>query len=249
MANSYEVIERNAIVTGATRGIGRATARLLASNGARVIIHGHDQEECDKVASGIEGTVGMSADLTVESERTALCERAATHFDGKIHILVHNAGIYPEGTLEDETLERWRHVNSLNLESNFHLTKLLLPCLKQAEGASVVLLSSVVTKLGLGNSPSYTTSKMGQIGLMRQLAAELGKDHIRVNAVLPGMVDTEGSRSMTDDAVYDHFAGSLQMVPVYIQAEDLAETIVFLCTPAARAITGACFDVNGGVRV
>jgi NAD(P)-dependent dehydrogenase (short-subunit alcohol dehydrogenase family) len=166
-----------------------------------------------------------------------------------VDILVHNAGAFPEGSMDSQSLEEWQYVQRVNLESNFHLTKLLLPCLRESGDASVILVSSVVTKFGRGDSPTYTASKAGQIGLGRHMAAELGVDHVRVNLVLPGMVDTEGTRRVNTDERYAEFANELQMIPHPIQPQDLAETIVFLCTPAARAITGASIDVNGGLRV
>lgn len=248
MPNHYDVSGRNAVVTGATKGIGRATAELLANNGARVVVHGRDAQACDRIAANFPDAKGLTADLSSEEERSAFCDAVTSHFEGRLDILVHNAAFYPKGTVEDQSLAEWRYVQQTNLESNFHMTKLLLPCLRQSGDASVVLVSSVVTKLGRGDSPAYTTSKAGQLGLARQMAAELGKDGIRVNAVLPGLVDTEGTRVVNTDERYLKFANELQMVPVAIQPADLAETIVFLCTPAARAITAACVDVNGGLR-
>lgn len=249
MANNYDVAGRNAVVTGATRGIGRATAKLLAANGAKVVVQGREQQMCDDVAADMEGAVGIAADLSIEADRMDFCERIAEQFDGRVDILVHNAGVFPQASLENQPLDEWRYVMALNLESNFHITKLLLPCLKQPGAASIILVSSVVTKLGRGDSPAYTASKAGQIGLTRHLAAELGKHGIRVNAVLPGLVDTDGTRTVNTDERYREFAEDLQMVPIPIQSEDLAETIVFLSTPAARTITAACIDVNGGLRV
>ncbi len=249
MANTYDVRGLNAVVTGATKGIGRATAELLASNGAHVVVHGRDAVVCEQIASGLPNALALVADLSAEKARVELCEAIAGHFEGRLDILVHNAGVYPQATLETQSLDEWRYVQQTNLESNFHMTKLLLPCLRKGGAASVVLVSSVVTKLGRGDSPAYTTSKAGQIGLGRQLAAELGVEGIRVNVVLPGLVDTEGTRVVNTDERYAEFADQLQMIPVAIQSMDLAETIIFLCTPGARAITGACVDVNGGLRV
>lgn len=249
MANTYDVKGLNAVVTGATKGIGRATAKLLADNGARVIVHGRDEQACAQIASELPDAKSVTADLADEDARAAFCDSVASHFDGRLDILVHNAGTFPQGSLETQPLEEWRYVQQTNLESNFHITKLLLPSLRESDAASVVLVSSVVTKLGRGDSPAYTTSKSGQIGLARQLAAELGAENIRVNAVLPGLVDTPGTRSENTDELYRQFAHELQMVPIPIQPDDLAHAIVFLCTSGARVITGACVDVNGGLRV
>ncbi len=249
MSNTYDVTGRNAVVTGASKGIGRATAELLATNGARVIVHGRDARVCDEIAETLPGARGIAADLSNDAERVTFCKAVADHFQNRVDILVHNAGFYPQGTVESQSLEEWRYVQQVNLESNFHMTQLLLPCLRESGDGAVVLVSSVVTKLGRGDSPAYTTSKAGQIGLARQMAAELGADGIRVNVVLPGLVDTEGTRRVNTDERYSEFADQLQMIPHAIQSPDLAETIVFLCTPAARAITGASIDVNGGLRV
>ncbi len=249
MPNTYDIAGRNAVVTGASKGIGHATAALLASNGANVVVQGRDQQVCDELASELDGTVGIAAELGDEQDRVAFCEKISAHFDGRLDILIHNAGFFPQSTMEKQPLDEWQQVQSVNTESNFHITKLLLPDLKASGDASVILVSSVVTKLGRGDSPAYVASKSGQIGLARHMAAELGEVGIRVNAVLPGLVDTEGTRAENTDATYESFANDLQMVPLKIQPDDLAHTIVFLSTPAARAITGACVDVNGGLRV
>jgi NAD(P)-dependent dehydrogenase (short-subunit alcohol dehydrogenase family) len=248
---TYRLDGWNALVTGSTKGIGLATARLLAASGARVIVHGSDALRCETVAHGITRAVPIAADLADPQARDALCDQVMAACGARLDILVHNAGIYPQGTIDTQSLDEYRRVQVVNVEAVFHITKRLLPALVAAAYPSVVVVSSVVFRMREGaDSPAYGASKAAQIGLTRHLAAELGPRGIRVNCVLPGLVDTPGTRAerVTDES-YEQFAHDGQMLDYRIQPDDIAQGIVFLCSPAARAITAASLDINAGSSV
>jgi NAD(P)-dependent dehydrogenase (short-subunit alcohol dehydrogenase family) len=254
MPNHYELVGPTALVTGAGMGIGLATARVLADSGARVIVHSLRQGEAEAACRDLPGGAPVWGDLGDAAARDALADRVTEIAGGRLDMLVHNAGIYPEGSLETETLETYRKVMAINVEAQWHLTKRLLPLLVASGtsgGASVVHVSSIVIKLPLGDSPAYTASKAAQVGLARHLAAELGKHNVRVNLVLPGYIDTPGARAggPAVEAALDKTARELQLVNVRLKPDDIAHAIAFLCSTAARGITAAAIDVNGGWRV
>jgi NAD(P)-dependent dehydrogenase (short-subunit alcohol dehydrogenase family) len=238
---TYGLNNWHALVTGASSGIGAATALLLAHNGARVVGQGLTAEE---------GQALLACDLADPAQRQRLAADAMSTLHGRLDILVHCAGIYPQGTIQSQDLDGWRQVMSINVEAQYDLTRHLLPALQESTSASVVLVSSAVYRLGRGDSPAYTASKAAQVGLTRHLAAELGPMGIRVNCVLPGLVDTPGTRAVRQtDEEYRQFAAQRQWLAHVIQPDDVAHAVVFLCSPAARAITAACLDVNAGLVV
>jgi NAD(P)-dependent dehydrogenase (short-subunit alcohol dehydrogenase family) len=244
---AYDLSGRAALVTGSTQGIGLAAAKLFAANGARVIIHGSTAAKCEAVARGIKGAVPAAWDLSDVSGAESFAQRVAAACGGKLDVLVHNAALCPVGTIESQSMDEWRRVIDIDVNSAYEITKRLLPCLKAAGNASIVFVSSVVVRVCAGDSPAYTTSKAAQVGLARHLAAELGPAGIRVNVVLPGLVDTPGSRKANKPEDFETYPRTKQMINVAIQPEDVAHAVAFLCSPAARAITAACLDVNGGM--
>ncbi|MCX5662443.1 MAG: SDR family NAD(P)-dependent oxidoreductase [Planctomycetota bacterium] len=250
MTAPYNLAGTTVLVTGSTSGIGFATAQLFQQCGSKVIVHGLDAGECAKTAAQIPGSVGLACDLGDPASRAGLCERVEREVAGKLDFLIHNAGIYPRNDIVGQSLDEYIKVMNVNVESCYDLTRRLLPCLKKSNRASIVFLSSVVTRLGRGDSPAYVASKAAQLGLARHLAAELGPSGIRVNSVLPGNVNTPGTRAARakpDD--FETFARERQMLNFVAQPIDIAHPIVFLCTEGAKVITAASIDVNAGLRV
>ena len=247
MSVVYDLAGWNALVTGSTKGIGLATAQLLGASGARVLVHGSDQARCDDVANAIPGSLGVAGDLADLSARDDLCDRILTACGGRLDVLVHNASVFPQGTIESQTVDEFERVLAINVDAVYHLTKRLLPVILRAPHPAVVIVSSAVFRMGLADSPAYAASKAAQVGLTRHLAAELGPRGVRVNCVLPGLVDTPGTRGVRGgDESYVEFAQERQMLKICLQPEDIAHGIVFLCTPAAQAVTAASLDMNGG---
>lgn len=247
---NYDFSGTTALVTGSTSGIGFATAELFQESGSKVVVHGLNPAETLQAAQQVPGSVGLACDLGDAGSRADFCARVERELHGKLDFLIHNAGIYPRNDIVGQGLDEYRKVMEVNVEACYDLTRRLLPCLKKSDRASIVFLSSVVTKLGRGDSPAYVASKAALIGLARHLAAELGPAGIRVNCVLPGNVNTPGTRAARkrpDD--FEVFARDLQMLNFVAQPIDIAQPILFLCSEGARAITAASLDVNAGLRV
>jgi NAD(P)-dependent dehydrogenase (short-subunit alcohol dehydrogenase family) len=250
MSVTYDLAGWNVLVTGSTKGIGLATARLLGASGAQVLVHGSEQERCQAVADGIAGSRALAGDLADSASRDELCDKVLTACDRRLDALVHNASVFPQGTIDSQSLREFDRVQAINVTAVYHVTKRLLPALLRAPQPAIVIVSSAVFRMGLADSPAYAASKAAQIGLTRHLAAELGPRGVRVNCVLPGLVDTPGTREVHgDDDAYARFAAARQMLRICLRPEDIAHGIAFLCSPAARAITAASLDMNAGLVV
>ena len=165
---------------------------------------------------------------------------------GKLDFLIHNAAVCHQRKIRELTLAEWDSAIAVNLTSNFLLTQKLLPAIEAGTGKAIVFMSSIVTLLGTADSIAYSASKAGQVAMMRCLAGELGGKSIRVNAILPGLVLVERVLRQLGHEYSQEIARKQQLIPVSILPEDIAASVLFLCSTAARAITGQCLDVNGG---
>jgi len=245
----YDLKGRNALITGSSNGIGLETARLFLRNGAEVVVHGSSQENCDRAVKKLGGGIPIPCDLSLEKTWTGFCDQVREKVCGRLDALVFNAGVFPGATVAEQSLNDWHRVHRINIDSAYALLRELLPCLRKSDSASVVFISSVVVRIGRGDSPAYVASKNAQIGLARHLAGELGPENIRVNCVLPGLVRTPGSISIAPDLDADKFIREKQMLNAHITCADVAHPVAFLCSPAAKGITAANLDVNGGRAV
>jgi len=245
----YDLQGRNALITGSSKGIGLETARLFLRNGAEVVVHGSSQENCDRAVKRLGGGIPIPCDLSLQTTWSDFCDRVRDKLHGRLDALVFNAGIFPGATVEQQDLDSWQRVQRINVDSSYAMIRQLLPCLRKSDSASVVFVSSAVVRIGRGDSPAYVASKNAQIGLARHLAGELGPENIRVNSVLPGLVRTPGSIKNAPDLDADAFAQTRQMLKVPLSCADVAHPIAFLSSPAAKGITAACLDVNGGSAV
>ena len=234
-----------AIVTGGKQGIGRGVADLLAQRGATVVIVNRGQ--ADQAAERIgNGAISIAADVTDEKDWARVAAEVERRF-GKADILVHAAGIYPMATLDQMTSEEWHRVFSVNLDAHLVGARAIVPLMRRAGGGAIVAIGSdavgMVTPPGMGFS-HYMASKMGAIGLVRALASELAADNIIVNAVHPGITDTEGASGMPNE----------QKAQVYMQQAikrlgtpaDIAGPVAFLTSDDARFVTGQTLVVDGG---
>ena len=234
-----------AIVTGGKQGIGRGVAALLAERGATVVIVNRGQ--ADEAAAAIgNGAISIAADVTDDADWTRVAAEVERRF-GKADILVHAAGIYPMATLDQMTSEEWHRVMSVNLDAHLVGARNVVPLMRKAGGGAIVAIGSdavgMVTPPGMGFS-HYMASKMGAIGLVRALANELAADNIIVNAVHPGITDTEGASGMPNE----------QKAQVYMQQAikrlgtpaDIAGPVAFLTSDDARFVTGQTLVVDGG---
>lgn len=234
-----------AIVTGGRQGIGRGIANLLAQRGARVVIV--NRQEASKEAAEIGGAIAIVADVTSESDWATIAATVEAQF-GHADILVNAAGVYPLATLADMTPDAWRHVMAVNLDAHVLGARAIVPLMRKAGGGAIVTVGSdavgMVTPPGMGFS-HYVASKMGAIGLVRALANELAADNIIVNAVHPGITDTEGAAGMPDEQKAQVYM--TQAIKRLGRPADIAGPVAFLTSDDARFVTGQTLVVDGGL--
>lgn len=240
------------VVTGAARGLGREFARRLAAEGAAVVAA--DVRDCAEVLSDVNAAGGraIAAHLEVtDMHSCASMAQAALDAFGHIDVLVNNAALYgglrtgPFDTLEEQ---EWNRVMNVNVTGVWHCCKAVVPAMRERGGGSIINMASVVAIVGMPYTLHYTTSKGAVIALTRALARELGKDWIRVNAIAPTAVITEGTKEFFGDRLDKAAAGIAkgQALRRNLVPEDLAGTVVYLASDASAAVTGQTIAVDGG---
>ena len=246
---------KTALVTGASRGIGRATALALARAGAHVLVHyGHSAQEAASVVAAIQAENGranaVSADLGTPDGAALLAEQVRSIVGDRLDVLVLNAGISKSARIADYTVEDFDNLFATNVRGPFFLVQQLVPVL--GEGSSVVVISSatartVAGKPGLGNPSviAYASTKGAIETLVKHWAVILGPGGIRVNAIAPGVIDTDMSNFTKTEAGR---AVALEMQRIG-KPEDIADVVAFLASDAARWITGASIPVDGGSKL
>ncbi len=247
-----EGAKRVALVTGASRGIGRAIAQALAADGLFVIVNytANEAAAAETLESikqkGGEGALSRFDVADGAAVEAAIKQLAAER--GRLDVLVNNAGIAIDGLLLRTKKEDWQHTLDVNLTGAFHCCKAAARWLLKAEAGRIVNLSSVVGEQGNAGQVSYAASKAGLIGLTRTLARELASRAITVNCVAPGFIET--------DMTQKHVVGEarealLKQIPLgrIGTAEDVAEAVRFLVSPSASYITGQVVRVNGGLLI
>jgi NAD(P)-dependent dehydrogenase (short-subunit alcohol dehydrogenase family) len=244
--------EMVAIVTGATSGIGRATARLFARSGARVVAVGRNESELGNLSdetSEVPGEIkGHIADVTEFSQVDRVVSETVDHF-GKIDILVNAAGIIKNGNIEDTTLDDWDNMLNINLRCVFYMMQKCVPHLEQTKG-NIVNVSSVTGPRAFPNVLAYCVSKAGVDQLTRCSALELAPKGIRVNAVNPGVVVTNihkrgGMAEEKYDAFLEH-SKTTHPIGRVGSPEEVAELLMFLASDKAGWITAATYEIDGG---
>lgn len=241
---------RVAVVTGGSRGIGRAVVDLFADLGAHIVINylknpAAAQATADAArAKGVEA-LAVKADVANPSEAQRLVDATLDRFK-RIDILVCNAGIWEGSPVESMTEDLWDKTIDVNLKGTWAVCRAVVPTMKQQRSGKIVIVTSTAGQRGEANYSNYAASKGGQIAFTKSLAVELGKWGISVNAVAPGWVDTE----MTKDALGDgtqraEIAGDIP-IGLIATPEDISAPIAFLCSEWARHITGEILNVNGG---
>src|SRR5881396_2376133 len=241
-----------ALVTGASSGIGRATALALGANGASVALVGRKVEELEKAAAQIDSSgskaLPLAADLTVEADRRRVIDRTVESFGG-LDILVNSAGIIATGTIHDTSLTAWREMMDINVDAVFRLMQLALPHLERSRG-NIVNVSSVTGPRSFPGVLAYCVSKAAVDQLTRCAALELAAKGIRVNEVNPGVVVTELHRAggMNDEAYTAFLEHSKTTHPLgrVGRPEEVADLIYFLASDRAGWITGATVSIDGG---
>ena len=237
---------RVAVVTGAWRGLGRAVAACLHERGASVAVNVRDRERAETLAKEIgERAFAAAGDIAAEGVPDEIVRCTLEHF-GRIDILINNAALPLSTRFSNLTAEEWRGAIEVNLTAPFLMTKAVLPVMRAQNYGRIINISSsagrMVSTLG---GAHYTASKAGLLGLTRAAAKELGKFGITVNAVCPGMIDTELTREHASDELLKRLAANYP-VPRLGTAREVADLICFAASEAAGYITGASLDINGG---
>jgi 3-oxoacyl-[acyl-carrier protein] reductase len=231
---------KTALVTGASKGIGRAIAAELARAGASVVLgYRSGKDECEAIASEIGGRA-VQADVSVPEEAARLVQEA-----GDVDILVNNAGLTRDGLLARMSDEDWRVVIETNLSSVFYTCRAVTRPMMKKRAGSIVNISSVVGVHGNWGQTNYAASKAGIIGFTKSLARELGSRNVRANVVAPGYVKTQLTEVLPEEAT----AAMLQNTPLgrLGEPDDVAGAVRFLCSDEASFITGEVLLVDGGL--
>ena len=231
---------RTALVTGASRGIGRAIAQELAAAGAAVVIGYRSGKDEAEALAGELGARAVQADVSSAEDAARLVEEA-----GDLDILVNNAGLTRDGLLARMSDDDWRTVIDTNLSSVFYTCRAVCRPMMKNRGGSIVNISSIVGVHGNWGQTNYAASKAGIIGFTKSLARELGSRGVRANVVAPGYVKTQ----LTDVLPEEATAAMLQATPLgrLGEPEDVAGAVRFLCSDAAAFITGEVLLVDGGM--
>ena len=242
---------KTALVTGASRGVGRATAKALAAMGVKVLVHygkGHDEAEAlvDEITKAGGAAEAMQADLALPDGAQTLAAAVTMATGERLDILVANAGIAGASSIADQTVAHFDALFAVNVRAPYFLVQQLLPTL--ADGASVVLLSSLAARASVGQLSAYSATKGAIDTLVRHFASALGARGIRVNAVAPGVIDTDMSSFVKSDEGRAYTLG-MQALQRIGQPEDVADVIAFLASEKARWITGTTVHVDGGSRL
>ena len=249
---------KTALVTGASRGIGRATAAALAKAGAHVLVHyGRSAQEAEALVSEIQSKGGranaISADLGTSNGAALLAEQVRSIVGDRLDVLVLNAGISKAARIADYTVEDFDNLFQTNVRSPFFLVQQLLPVL--GEGSNIIAISSAVARTVVGNpgleNPSilaYASTKGALETLVKNWAAILGPRGIRVNAVAPGVIDTDMSNFTKTEEGREVTLG-MQALKRIGKPEDVADVVAFLASDKARWITGATIAVDGGSKL
>ena len=252
---------KSALVTGSTSGIGLAIARAIAEQGANVTINGFgDAAAIEKERSGIEKDFGVkavysAADMSKPADIAAMIKTAETTF-GALDILVNNAGIQFVSPIEDFPIEKWDQIISINLSAAFHAMRAAVPGMKARKWGRIISTASAHSLVASPFKSAYVTAKHGLAGLSKTVALETATFGITVNCISPGYVwtplvekqipDTAKARGMTEEQVKRDVILAAQPTKEFVTVDEVASLAVYLCSDAAKAITGANLSIDGG---
>jgi len=252
---------KTALITGSTSGIGLAYAKVLAAEGANIVINGFGKpDEIEAERKALEALSGAKAiycghDLTKQDEIEAMMAEAASAFGG-VDILINNAGMQHVAPVEDFPVDKWNLIIALNLTSAFHTTRLAVPYMKQKKWGRIIQTASAHSLTASPFKSAYVTAKHGLAGFTKTIALELATFGVTANCISPGYVwtplvenqipDTMKARGMTREQVMNDVLLAGQPTKQFVTVEQVAGTALFLCSDAAANITGTNICVDGG---
>lgn len=239
-----------AIVTGGSRGIGFATAKILSENGATVVLTAKNQERLEKASSEIPNSLGIVADIKNKNDVKNVVSKTVAKF-GQIDILVNNAGIFPkikELHMIDE--DEWNEVLDVNLTGQFRFTKEVIPHLRKTSGSIINISSDAGLKAYQGfNADAYSAAKAALILLTKCWALEYAKDKIRVNCICPGVVDTDMTKPFLKTQKDKEFMDNEHPIGRIGQPEEVGKAVLYFASDDASWTTGAILAVDGGESI
>ena len=243
--------DKVALVTGASRGIGRAVALALAQSGAQVVINYRGQQQAaDEVVAAIKDTGGQAIAVQADVSQAADVERLikeTTDAYGRIDILINNAGITRDNLLLRMKDDEWDDVLATNLRGTFLLTKAVLRPMMKARWGRIITISSVVGLAGNAGQANYAAAKAGLIGFSKSVAREMASRNITANVIAPGFVETDITKDLSDEIKKN----AVDAIPLgrFGQPDDVAAAVVFLASDLAGYITGQTLAVDGGMTM
>ncbi len=235
---------KTAVITGGSRGLGRAMAVALAEQGAQIALVGRDRAALEESAKLCGGSI-FEADVTKEDDVTRLAKEVTAKF-GKVQILINNAGINLRKKIEEFTLAEWRSVQDANVTSVFLVTRAFVPHMRGQDYGRIVMMTSIMSHVSIPERTAYSTSKTALLGTIRALALELAPEGITVNGISPGPFATEMNTAIMNDP--EKNSAFLAKLPVgrWGKPEEVGALAAFLCGPDAGFITGTDIVIDGG---
>jgi 3-oxoacyl-[acyl-carrier protein] reductase len=246
--DAFDYSGKVVLVTGSSRGIGAGLVNAFARAGARCVVNyvadpaGRNKADGEAVAAGLKDALLIECDVASDASVAAMMQATATRFGG-LDILINNAGILRDKTLKKMTVDDWNAVLAVNLTGPANCLRHATPLLR--EGGRVVNVSSLSGFAGIFGQANYAATKAGVVALTKVAARELAKQQITVNAIAPGVIDTEIVAAVPEEMKKKY----LEQIPLgrFGQVSDIVDAALFLCSPMAKYITGQVIHVNGGM--